>query len=71
MTRARDVSRLVTTPASAYIEYDEVVVSSISPSSSIPIWIDNATASAPKIRTFSDNRWLGITLENLDIFSVD
>jgi hypothetical protein len=71
MTRARDVSRLITTPPSAYTGYDEVVVSSASPSFSTPIWVDVTTASAPAIKTYSNNRWLGIKLYDLDIVPVD
>ena len=71
MTRARDVSRLITTPASAYTAYDEVVVSSASPSSSTPIWVDIATASAPAIKTFSNNKWYGVNLQDLDVITID
>jgi hypothetical protein len=71
MTRARDVSRLITTPASAYIEYDEVVVSSASPSSSTPIWIDTTTASAPAIKTYALDKWVGTRLTDLDLISAD
>ena len=66
MTRARDVSRLITTPTSAYTAYDEVVISSASPSSSTPIWVDITTASAPAIKTFSSQKWYGVKLQDLD-----
>jgi hypothetical protein len=62
MTRARDVSRLVTTPSSAYDQYSEVVVSSASPSSNTKIWINTSTASAPIIETFSFEKWRGTRL---------
>jgi hypothetical protein len=71
MTRARDVSRLITTPASAYTVYDEVVVSSASPSSSTPIWVDTTTSSAPIIKTYSNNSWLGVRLIDLNAVTVN
>jgi hypothetical protein len=61
MTRARDVSRLVTTPSSAYDEFEEVFVGSASPTDK-KIWIDNTTASAPVIQTFSAGEWFGSRL---------
>ena len=42
-----------------------VFVGSASPSSSTKIWIDTSTASAPVIRTYSDNLWRGTRLSNL------
>lgn len=71
MTRARDVSRLITTPTSAYTAYDEVVVSSASPSSSTPIWINTLSASAPTINTYSNNKWLGTRLIDLGVLTLD
>ena len=48
MGRTRDTSKLVTTPSSVYSIYDEVIVSSASPSSTTPIWIDNTTFKSCK-----------------------
>jgi hypothetical protein len=71
MGRTRDTSKLVTTPSSAYSIYDEIIVSSASPSSTTNIWIDNTTASAPSIKTFSNNQWYGINLQDLNVVMVD
>jgi len=71
MGRTRDTSKLVTTPSSVYSIYDEVIVSSASPSSTTPIWIDNTTASVPSIKTFSNNKWYGINLQDLNVVMVD
>lgn len=45
-----------------------VFVGSASPSSSTKIWVDTTTASAPLIKTYSNNLWRGARLFNLDGF---
>jgi hypothetical protein len=69
MTRARDVSRLVTTPTSAYDEFEEVFVGSASPTNK-KIWIDSTTASAPVMSTLSSGQWYGSIMNRKDIISV-
>jgi hypothetical protein len=70
MTRARDVSRLVTTPSSAYDEFEEVFVGSASPTNK-KIWINTSTASAPTINAIVNSTWFGSSIYNVNSLLVD
>ena len=61
MTRARDVSRLVTTPSSAYDEFEEIFVGSASPTNK-KMWINTSTASAPTINAIVNSSWFGSSI---------
>jgi hypothetical protein len=71
MGRTRDTSKILTTVEN--IDVTEqlnslISVGSASPSTNTKIWIDTLTASAPVIRTYSENLWRGIRLGNTSGF---